>query len=192
MRKKLRTLLTIFGSFEFSLEAMPEDSRRLFIAPAALSWAEPIPEACVEATWSVLGPKSLFPLVVCKLVEGSLLMKADTDPVYTVHDMVSLYLDSKIEDSIDILINGQKSEEKASICPWLLIFGKEKIEEVAKQKIELLLSVIEEKQVLISLEAFLEALLTSMSISELEASHASFSSILGPRIADIFSTDSQS
>ncbi|KAK3219481.1 hypothetical protein Dsin_013451 [Dipteronia sinensis] len=190
--KEAENTLTIFGSFEFSLEAMPEDSRQLFIALAALSWAEPVPEACVEAMWSVLGQKSLFPLIVCKLVEGSLLMKADTDPLYEVHDMVSLYLDSKINDSAEILLNESKAEETASICPWLLIFGKENIKEVAKRKIELSFSVLDEKQVIISLEAILEALMTSKSISELETSRASFSSILGPRIADLISTDSQS
>ncbi|TXG69289.1 hypothetical protein EZV62_004224 [Acer yangbiense] len=190
--KQAENTLTIFGSFEFSLEAIPEDSRQLFIALAALSWAEPVPEACVEATWSVLGQKSLFPLIVCKLVEGSLLMKADTDPLYEVHDMVSLYLDSKINDSAEILLNESKAEETASICPWLLIFGKENIKEVAKRKIELSFSVLDEKQVIISLEAILEALMASKSISELETSRASFSSILGPRIADLISTDSQS
>ncbi|KAK4839367.1 hypothetical protein QYF36_021413 [Acer negundo] len=190
--KEAENTLTIFGSFEFSLEAMPEDSRQLFIALAALSWAEPVPEACVEATWSVLGQKSLFPLIVCKLVEGSLLMKADTDPLYEVHDMVSLYLDSKINDSAEILLNESKAEGTASICPWLLIFGKDNIKEVAKRKIELSFSVLDEKQVIISLEAILEALMASKSISELETSRASFSSILGPRIADLISTDSQS
>ncbi|KAK1576241.1 hypothetical protein Q3G72_012169 [Acer saccharum] len=187
--KEAENTLTIVGSFEFSLEAMPEDSRQLFIALAALSWAEPVPEACVEATSSVLGQKSLFPLIVCKLVEGSLLMKADTDPLYEVHNMVSLYLDSKINDSAEILLNESKAEETASICPWLLIFGKEKIKEVAKRKIELSFSVLDEKQVIISLEAILEALMASKSISELETSRASFSSILGPRIADLISTD---
>ncbi|KAH7565079.1 hypothetical protein ACOSP7_020806 [Xanthoceras sorbifolium] len=190
--KEAENTLTIFGSFEFSLEAMPEDSRRLFIALAALSWAEPVPEDCVEATWSVLGQKSLFPLIVCKLVEGSLLMKTDTDPLYHVHDMVSLYLDSKTTDSVEILINESEPEETALICPWLLVFGKENIRKVAKQKIELSLSVLEEKQVIISLEAILEALMASKTISELEASRASFSSILGPRIAVLISTDSQS
>ncbi|KAK1591513.1 hypothetical protein Q3G72_008914 [Acer saccharum] len=176
---------------------MPEDSRQLFIALAAFSWAEPVPEAFVEATWSVLGQKSLFPLIVCKLVEGSLLMKADTDPLYEVHDMVSLYLNSKINDSAEILLNESKAEETASICPWLLIFGKENIKEVSKRKIELSFSVLDEKQniafsTIISLEAILEALMASKSISELETSRAGFSSILGPRIADLISTDSQS
>ncbi|TXG69280.1 hypothetical protein EZV62_004215 [Acer yangbiense] len=58
--------------------------------------------------------------------------------------------------------------------------------------IELSFSVLDEKQVIISLEAILEALMASKSISELETSRASFSSILGPRIADLISTDSQS
>ena len=88
--KEAETTVTVFGSFEFSLEAMPEDSRRLFIALAALSFVEPVPEACLEAIWSVLGQENLFPLVVCKLVEGSLLMKTEAYPLYQGHDMVSL------------------------------------------------------------------------------------------------------
>ncbi|KAJ6342507.1 hypothetical protein OIU78_010440 [Salix suchowensis] len=53
--KEAESTLTIFGSFEFSLEAMPGDSRRLFIALASLSWAEPVPEAlsggCLVGPW---------------------------------------------------------------------------------------------------------------------------------------------
>lgn len=190
--KEAENTLTIFGSFEFSLEAMPGGSRRLFIALAALTWAEPLPEACLEATWSILGQKSLFSLTVCKLVEGSLLMKDDTDPLYHVHDMVSLYLDSKTNDSIEILINETKAEEIAYICPWLLIFGTESIKRIAEKKIEVSFSVFQEKQAIITLEAIVQALMASKSISELEASRASFSGILGPRVADLISTDSQS
>ncbi|RVW30856.1 hypothetical protein CK203_110521 [Vitis vinifera] len=123
--KEAENTLTIFRSFEFSLEAMPEDSRRLFIALAALSWAEPVPEACLE---SVL-----------------------------VHDMVSLYLDCRTHDS----------------------------------RTEFCLSGLEEKQAAITLEAIIQALMASESISELEASRASFSSILGPRIENLISSDSQ-
>lgn len=112
--KEADNALTIFGSFEFSLEAMPDNSRKLFIALAALSWSEPVPEACLEAIWSVLGQESMFPLVVCKLVEGSLLTKTDSDPLYKVHDMVSLYLDSKMNDSVKILVS-VKSRRKC-IC----------------------------------------------------------------------------
>lgn len=49
---------TISGSSEFSLDAMPEDPRKLFIASAALSWAKHVPEACVEVIWSV--PSSIL------------------------------------------------------------------------------------------------------------------------------------
>lgn len=190
--KEAENTLTIFGSFEFSLEAMPRDSRRLFIALAALSWAEPVPEACLEAIWSILVQKSLFSLAVCKLVEGSLLMKDDTDPLYQVHDMVSLYLDSKTNDSIQMLINGLKAEEIAFICPWFLIFGKENIKNIAEEKVEFSLGVSEEKLVIITIEAILQALMASKSISELEVSRICFSGILGPRIADLISRDSQS
>lgn len=190
--KEAENTLTIFGSFEFSLEAMPGDSRKLFIALAALSWVEPVPEVCLEVIWSVLGQESMFTLIVCKLVEGSLLMKTDTDPLYQVHDMVSLYLDSKTDDSVVLLLNESTDEETAFICPWLLIFGKQRIKKIAEQRIEILLGVLEEKQAVITLEAIIQALMASKSISEFEASRESFISILGPRIANLISSDSQS
>ncbi|EXB67327.1 Putative inactive disease susceptibility protein LOV1 [Morus notabilis] len=189
--KEAENTLTIFGSFKFSLDAMPGESRNLFIALAALSWAEPVPESCVEAIWSVLGQESLFPLIVCKLVEGSLLMKTETDPLYLVHDMVALYLDSKTNDSIEMLLKESKPEETANICPWLLIFGKENVKSVSEQRIVHFLGA-EEKQAIITLKAIIQALMASKSISELEASRASFSSILGPRISNIILTGSES
>ncbi|PON50975.1 Coatomer beta subunit [Parasponia andersonii] len=189
--KEAENTLTIFGSFEFSLDAMPGDSRELFIALAALSWAEPVPEACVEAIWSVLGQESLFPLIVCKLVEGSLLMKTETDPLYSVHDMVVLYLDNKTNDSVKILLKESRPEETANICPWLLIFGKEVVKTVSEQRIVNFLSA-DEKQAIITLKAIIQALMASKSISEFEASRASFSSILGPKIADMISNGSES
>ncbi|XP_062156921.1 uncharacterized protein LOC133864563 [Alnus glutinosa] len=190
--KETENTLTIFGSFEFSLEAMTADSRKLFTALAALSWAEHIPEACLEAIWSVLGQESLFPLIVSKLVEGSLLIKTDTDPLYQVHDMVSLYLDSKKNDSVLLLINDSGDEETSFICPWLLIFGNESVKRIAEKKIEIFLSVVEEKQAVITLEAIIQALMASETISEFETSRASFGSILGPRIEGLISSGSQS
>jgi hypothetical protein len=190
--KETENTLTIFGSFEFSLEAMPGDSRKLFTALAALSWAEHVPEACLEAIWSVLGQESLFSLIVSKLVEGSLLMKTDTDPLYQVHDMVSLYLDSKKNDSVLLLINDSGHEETSFIFPWLLVFGKESVKRIAEQKIEIILSVLEEKQAVITLEAIIQALMASKTISEFETSRASFVSILGPRIEGLISSGSQS
>lgn len=188
--KEAENTLTIFGSFEFSLEAMLGESRKFFIALAALCWVEPVPESCLESIWSVLGEESLFPLVVCKLVEGSLLMKTDTDPLYKVHDMVSLYLDGKIDNSVEILLSEPTSGGTAFICPWLLIFGKESIKKIVQKRIEFLLDVSEEELVVITLEAIVEALMASKSISELEASRASFSSIIGPTIADLISANS--
>ncbi|KAJ6711710.1 hypothetical protein OIU79_008024 [Salix purpurea] len=188
--KEAESTLTIFGSFEFSLEAMPGDSRRLFIALASLSWAEPVPEACLEAVWSVLGEESLFPLIVCKLVEGSLLIKTEMDPLYLVHDMVSLYLASKADDSTGILLNEYPLDETAFICPWLLVFGKENVKKIAEERMEFLFNVLEGKQVVATLEAIVQALMASKSMSELEISRERFSRILGPRIADLISTDS--
>ncbi|CAK7356565.1 unnamed protein product [Dovyalis caffra] len=190
--KEAESTLTVFGSFEFSLEAMPRDSKRLFMALASLSWAESIPEACLEAIWSVLGEENLFLLIVCKLVEGSLLIKTDMDPLYQVHDMVSLYLDSKAHDSTEILLNAYSLEETAFICPWLLIFGKENVKKTAEERMEFLFNVLEEKQVITTLEALIQALMASKSMSELEVSRERFSRILGPRIADLISTNSLS
>ncbi|KAL4626396.1 hypothetical protein ACB092_05G092800 [Castanea dentata] len=189
--KEAENTLTIFGSFEFSLEAMPGDSRKLFIALAAISWAEPVPEACLEAIWSVLGQEMMFPLIVCKLVEGSLLMKTDTDPLYQVHDMVSLYLDSKTNDSVVFLVNESSDENKALICPWLFIFGKESVKRISEQKIETFLSVFEEKQAVTTIEAIIKALMASKTISDFEASRATFVGILGPRIEGLISSGSQ-
>ncbi|KAJ8755717.1 hypothetical protein K2173_024261 [Erythroxylum novogranatense] len=190
--KEAENTITIFGSLEFSLEAMPEDSKRLFVALALISWVEPVPEACLEAIWLVLGEESLFPLIVSKLVEGSLLMKTDTDPLYMVHDMVSLYLDSKTNDSIEILLVECSAEEAAFIFPWLLIYGKENIKKIAEQRFTALLDTVEENLVVSALEALIQALMASKSMSELETSRARFSCVLGPRILDLISSDSKS
>ncbi|GKV35823.1 hypothetical protein SLEP1_g44034 [Rubroshorea leprosula] len=146
-------------TFEFSLEAMPVDSRRLFIALSALSWSEPVPEACLEAIWSVLGQESLFSLVICKLVEGSLIMKNEMGPLYQVHDMLSLYLDSKTTESVQMLLNRSAPEETAFVCPWVLIFGKEKIKKLVEPKIVVFLGVLKERQAVITLESIFWALM---------------------------------
>ncbi|KAF6164574.1 hypothetical protein GIB67_025400 [Kingdonia uniflora] len=188
--KETENTLTIFGSFEFSLEDMLEDSRRLFIALAVLSWADSIPEACLEAIWLGLGKENLFPLIVCKLVEGSLLIKSDSYPMYQVHDMVSLYLDSKTNDSVEALLSKSTAEDAASVAPWLFIFGKESVQITAEQIMKSSLNVLQEKRAIITLEAIVQALMASKSISELEASRASFSRILGLRITDLISIGS--
>ncbi|XWS16433.1 hypothetical protein CRYUN_Cryun34aG0086900 [Craigia yunnanensis] len=153
---------------------MPVDSKRLFIALSALSWAGPVPEACVEAVWSFLGQDSLFSLIVCKFVEGSLLIKVDMDPLYQVHDLVSLYLDSKTSESTEMLLHGSTPEKTAFICPWLLTFGKENVKKIVEQRMKLFFDILEKKQVVITLESIIQALMASNSISELEARRASF------------------
>lgn len=188
--KETENTLTIFGSFEFSLEAMPTHSQGLFLVLAAISWAEPVPEACLESLWSVLGQDSMFPLVVCKLVEGSLLIKTESNPMYHIHDMVSLYLDSKINYSIETLLIESTLEGAAFIAPWLFVFGKEMVRPFAEQKMQYFLNASEEKHIIVTLESIFQALMASKSISELEASSASFSSILGPRIGNLISVAS--
>lgn len=188
--KEAENTLTVFGSFEFSLEAMPEHSQKIFVALATISWAEPVPEACLEALWSVLGQDSMFPLVVCKLVEGSLLIKTESYPMYHVHDMVSLYLDSKTNTGIEIMLIESTTEGSASVAPWLFVFGKETVKPFAEQKMKCLLGLSEEKYIIITIESIIQALMTSKSISELEASSSSFSSILGPQIVDLISVGS--
>lgn len=157
--KEAENTITIFGSFEFSLEAMPEDSQRFFIILAAISWVEPVPEACLEALWSVLGQESVFPLVVCKLVEGSLLIKLDSHLLYHVHDMVALYLDNKTNDAIQSLLIESSPDGAASIAPWLFIFGKETVQKASEEKMKALLSVLHERQVVITLETAVHALM---------------------------------
>lgn len=189
--KEAETRFTIFGSLEFSLNSMPIDSKKLFVALASLSWAEPIPEICVEAVWSVLGPNVLFSLTVCKLIESSLLTKVDVHSSYQIHDMVSLYLDSKTNDSVKMLPTDLESEKNVFVSPWLFIFGKETVKIVAEQTIEHSLSLSNEKRAVITLEAITQALEVSMSISEFEASRVSFCKILGPKISRLISSGSQ-
>uniref|UniRef100_A0A1D1XP08 Putative disease resistance protein At1g59620 n=1 Tax=Anthurium amnicola TaxID=1678845 RepID=A0A1D1XP08_9ARAE len=189
--KESENTSTIFGSFEFSLQAMPEHSQSLFVILASVSWAEPVPEICLEVLWSALGHDSIFPLVVCKLVEGSLLIKTDTDTGYHVHDMVALYLDSKTSNAIELLI-GCSNEVAAAVAPWLFVFGKDRVKIVAEEKMKSLISLSHERQAVIALESIVQALMASKSISELEASRKSFSSIVGPKVAEFISAGSPS
>ncbi|KAK1306670.1 hypothetical protein QJS10_CPA10g00396 [Acorus calamus] len=190
--KESENTLTIFGSFEFSLEAMDEHPRKFFISLASLSWAEPVPEPCLEALWSALGQESIFPLVACKLVEGSLLMKIDSGFMYQVHDMVSLYLDSKVNEAMQILLVDSVTNGAASVAPWLSIFGKESVKRVSDEKIESFLNAVQETEAVAVLESSIQALMASNSISEFEMSRKSFSTTLGPRIADFISEGSPS
>ncbi|CAK9150915.1 unnamed protein product, partial [Ilex paraguariensis] len=108
------------------------------------------------------------------------------------HSQLSqVYLDGKINDSVKLLLIDSTTEGIAFISPWLCIFGKDKVKKVVEQKIEFFLEELEEKHVVITLEAIVEAFMTSISISELEASRAVFSKILGPRIACLISKGSQ-
>ena len=134
--KEVETTLTIFGSFEFSLEAMPENSRRFFMVLAAISWEEPVPEACLESIWSALMQDSLFPIVVSKLVEGSLIIKLEDQSMYHMHDMVSLYLENKANDALHTVLTDSFPEYAALVAPWLFIFGKESVKGPAGQRSE--------------------------------------------------------
>ena len=141
--KDVETTLTIFGSFEFSLEAMPENSRSFFMALAAISWEEPVPEACLESIWSALEQGGLFSLVVSKLVEGSLIIKLEDQPVYHMHDMVSLYLENKTNDVVHALLSESISYYAALVSPWLFVFGKECMKRPAEQKMGSFFSLLE-------------------------------------------------
>lgn len=190
--KEVETTLTIFGSFEFSLEAMPENSRRFFMVLAAISWDEPVPEACLESMWSALMQDTLFPLVVSKLVEGSLIIKLEDQSMYHMHDMVSLYLESKTDNAVHTLLFGSFPEYAALVSPWLFIFGKESAKERAEQKIRSLFSLLEFMEIEILLGSTTQALMECKSISEFEASRLRFSKILSPRIAELISVGSTS
>lgn len=190
-KEATETTLTIFGSFEFSLEVMPENSRQFFILLSSLSWAEPVPELCLEALWSVLGPDGMFPLVVSKLVEGSLLIKLEQQLLYHVHDMVSLYLDVKKESVVSTILVNASLENIAFIAPWLFIFGKESVQEMAEEKMESFLRKFRNKEVVILLESMVQALMASKSISELETSKLGFRRILSPVMYEFISSESQ-
>ncbi|CAN6243501.1 unnamed protein product [Urochloa humidicola] len=188
--KDVESTLTIFGSFEYSLEAMPENSRSFFMVLAAISWEEPIPEACLESIWSALLQDSLFSLVVSKLVEGSLIIKLEDQLLYHVHDMVSLYLENKTNDAIRTLLSESISDCAALVAPWLFVFGKECVKGPAEQKMRSFFSLLEFMEIQILLQSTTQALMSCRSIYDFEASRLGFSKILGPRIAEIISVGS--
>lgn len=188
--KEVETTLTIFGSFEFSLEAMPENSRRFFMVLAAISWEEPIPEACLESIWSALVQDSLFPIVVSKLVEGSLIIKLEDQSMYHMHDMVSLYLENKQNDAVHTLLTDSFPEYAALVAPWLFIFGKDSAKVPAEQKIRSFFSLLEFMEIEILLASTTQALMACKSISEFESGRLGFSKMLGPRIAELISVGS--
>ena len=188
--KDVESTLTIFGSFEYSLEAMPENSRSFFMVLAAISWEEPVPEACLESIWSALLQNSLFSLVVSKLVEGSLIIKLEDQLLYHMHDMVSLYLENKTNDAVRTLLSESISDCAALVAPWLFVFGKECVKGPAEQKIRSFFSQLEFMEIEILLGSTTQALMTCRSISDFEASRLGFSKILGPRIAEIISVGS--
>ena len=188
--KDVESTLTIFGSFEYSLEAMPENSRSFFLVLAAISWEEPVPEACLESIWSALLQDSLFSLVVSKLVEGSLIIKLEDQLLYHMHDMVSLYLENKTNDAVGTLLSESISDCAALVAPWIFVFGKESVKGPAEQKIRSFFSQLEFMEIEILLGSTTQALMTCRSISDFEASRLGFSKILGPRIAEIISVGS--
>ncbi|CAL4889315.1 unnamed protein product [Urochloa decumbens] len=188
--KDVESTLTVFGSFEYSLEAMPENSRSFFMVLAAISWEEPVPEACLESIWSALLQNSLFSLVVSKLVEGSLIIKLEDQLLYHMHDMVSLYLENKTNDAVRTLLSKSISDCAALVAPWLFVFGKECVKGPAEQKMRSFFSLLEFMEIQILLQSITQALMSCRSISDFEASRLGFSKILGPRIAEIISVGS--
>lgn len=189
--KEVETTLTIFGSFEFSLEAMPENSRRFFMVLASISWEEPVPETCLESIWTALMQDSLFPIVVSKLVEGSLIIKLEDQSMYHMHDMVSLYLENKTDDAVHTLLSDSFPEYAALVAPWLFIFGKDSVKGPAEQKMITFFSLLEFMEIEILLGSTTQALMACKSLSEFEASRLGFSKILSPRIAELISVGSQ-
>ncbi|KAI5078534.1 hypothetical protein GOP47_0006205 [Adiantum capillus-veneris] len=120
---------TIFGSFEFSLRALPQDARDLFQSFALFLWTEPIPEICLEKIWAALKPHSLFRLEVGKLVKGSLIAKPDYNFCYRMHGMVSLFLDDELLDATKMLQFKELSADHAGLtwaiaAAWIFRYGK--------------------------------------------------------------------
>ncbi|VAI45257.1 unnamed protein product [Triticum turgidum subsp. durum] len=153
----------------------------------AISWEEPVPEACLESVWSALVQDSLFPIVVSKLVEGSLIIKLEYQSMYHMHDMVSLYLENKANDAAHTLLTDSFPEYAALVAPWLFIFGKETMKGPAEQKMRSFFSLLEFMEIEILLGSTTQALMACKSISEFEASRLGFSKLLGPRIAELIS-----
>ncbi|VAI56997.1 unnamed protein product [Triticum turgidum subsp. durum] len=157
----------------------------------AISWEEPVPEACLESVWSALVQDSLFPIVVSKLVEGSLIIKLEYQSMYHMHDMVFLYLENKANDAAHTLLTDSFPEYAALVAPWLFIFGKETVKGPAEQKMRSFFSLLEFMEIEILLGSTTQALMACKSIPEFEASRLGFSKMLGPRIAELISVGSQ-
>ncbi|KAH7421390.1 hypothetical protein KP509_13G054700 [Ceratopteris richardii] len=127
---------TVFGSFQFSLRALPRDARDLFTSFALILWTEPIPEICLEKLWGALRPHSLFRLEVGKLVKGSLITKPDSKFCYRMHGMVSLFLSSEISQALSMLQLSELSVDHCGLnwvvaAVWLFRYGKPEVKEAS-------------------------------------------------------------
>ena len=85
--KEAENAATVYGSFEFSLEAMVCHERDIFTTFAALSWIELVPDVHLEAVWLVLGQDSTFLLTASKLIESSLLSKGSLFTKADIYDV---------------------------------------------------------------------------------------------------------
>ncbi|XP_024540053.1 uncharacterized protein LOC9634115 [Selaginella moellendorffii] len=192
--KEAESAATVFGSFDYSLHAMTTHARDLFLSLAALCWATPIPEPCLEAIWQALHQDTTFRIVSSKLCDSSLLKRSsssgsDTFLHYTVHDMVALFLETKTEESIALLLKEHSlihAESRAAIVPWLYRFGNRRIVKLAEDSlVEVFWSNSEELPAIV-LWNVVEVLSTSSTMAELEAASIGFSRILGPELARLF------
>ncbi|MCO5608931.1 hypothetical protein L7F22_063149 [Adiantum nelumboides] len=192
------TSSTVFGSFQFSLRALPQEARDLFQSFALFLWTEPIPEICLEKIWAALKPHSLFRLEVGKLVKGSLIAKPDSNFCYRMHGMVSLFLDDELLDAVKLLQFKEISADHAGLtwaiaAAWIFRYGKSEPKRAAANYLTAALrSGIYVLQVTV-LHSVVELLdfvssLTEVSItSELSITSEKFKNILDSEIIQLIS-----
>ncbi|KAH7437935.1 hypothetical protein KP509_05G095900 [Ceratopteris richardii] len=189
---------TVFGSFQFSLRALPRDARDLFTSFALILWTEPIPEICLEKLWGALRPHSLFRLEVGKLVKGSLIAKPDSKFCYRMHGMVLLFLNNEISQALSMLQLSELSADNHGLswvvaAVWLFRYGKSEVKEASASYIRAALRsgvYVFQVTVLRTVVELLDLVcsITEVSImSELSITTDKFKKMLDEEIIDVIS-----
>ncbi|KAJ7295942.1 hypothetical protein O6H91_11G039300 [Diphasiastrum complanatum] len=187
--KDAENAATVFGSFEFSLEAMTPYARDLFTSLAALSWEGPIPEACLETMWSSLNQNSTFRLVLNRLLEGSLLERANSDLLYRVHDMVALFLETRATRAVQLLLTDPDLVAQAAVAPWLFAFGNITTQQVAESTLVRVLRSDEKLLPVRALWTVVDVLSASNTVTELQTISYNFTNLVGPEFVRLLSLD---
>ena len=85
---------------------------------------------------------------------------------------------------------GARSVASVDVAPWICVYGKE-VKKAADQNMQGFLRSVHERQVVVTLEAIVQAHQASKSVTELEASSVSFRCLAGPEIVYLISEGSE-